>query len=165
MSYTYAVRQVAAPISMLSATVPPRMENLLKIKYASDFSTIKLPTTSREGMMHSFVLLDDHEIMQAELVKTLESLISVSSCVIVYIQSRVWCEMLLETFEDKQPQVISTMYHGMSTYEQKITNKKAFVQETKEKKKQSSTMAVCQTQRESFFLAILLNRPDSYRIR
>ncbi|KAL7322090.1 hypothetical protein PS15p_212174 [Mucor circinelloides] len=111
MLYTYTVRQIAAPVSLLSATVPPRMENQLKIKYASNFITIRSPTTSREGMAYSVVLLEGHEIMQAELVKALESLISASSYVIVYIQSRDWCEMLQETFENKKLQVISTMYH------------------------------------------------------
>lgn len=134
MLYTYTVRQIAAPVSLLSATVPPRMENQLKIKYASDFITIRSPTTSREGMAYSVVLLEGHEIMQAELVKALESLISASSYVIVYIQSRDWCEMLQETFENKKLQVISTMYHWMPTYEQKITNQEAFMQETKKKK-------------------------------
>lgn len=141
MSYAYTVRQIAVPIVLLSATVPPKMESQLKVNYASNFVSIRSSTTCREEIMYSVVLREDQETMQEELINTLEAYIYASSCVIVYIQSRAWCEMFQEMFETKYPQAISCMYHATLTPEKKVTNQEAFMQETNKCKLMFATSA------------------------
>lgn len=119
MRSVYTLRQQNVPLLLLSATVPPAMELELKVRYASDFTVVRAPTTVRAALVYSVIKCGDYTSMGKGVVARIYQKKFDSCCGIIYTQRIAECQYLQDILQEAFPDKTILKYHGQMAEDEK----------------------------------------------
>ncbi|KAF1797719.1 P-loop containing nucleoside triphosphate hydrolase protein, partial [Mucor lusitanicus] len=133
MHNLHTLRTQRVPILLLTATLPPKLEQELKIAFGSNFTTVRQASTTRPELQYKVTKKEKTSEMREELFSAIEALITDNNghaaIIIFFLETRT-AERFQEEIQETRSSTQVLVYHGQMTPEARTANQTAFMRET-----------------------------------